>query len=233
MIYGYARVSLAARARAVAAQARQLAKAGCKKVFREVHVSGAKTDRARVRRVIEALQPGDVLMVMRLDWLGRSTRDLLKHPCRHHRAQGRFPIPGRCMGRHHHVTRTARADRARGLAEFERDLIRARTGEGRERAKARGVKTGRKPKLTTHQRRKAIKRRENGERVREIARRYNVNASTIRGWPRSAGRAASRDSVHRWKRGRSRSAWIIDPILPARAEHGGLGRRRPPRQDRR
>ncbi len=42
-----------------------------------MHVSGAKTDRARVRRVIEALQPGDVLMVTRLDWLGRSTRDLL------------------------------------------------------------------------------------------------------------------------------------------------------------
>jgi DNA invertase Pin-like site-specific DNA recombinase len=38
-----------------------------------------------------------------------------------------------------------------GLAEFERDLIRSRTGEGRERAKARGVKMGRKPKLNPHQ----------------------------------------------------------------------------------
>jgi len=46
-----------------------------------------------------------------------------------------------------------------GLAEFERDLIRARTSEGRERAKARGVKLGRKPKLTDHQRREAIRRR--------------------------------------------------------------------------
>jgi DNA invertase Pin-like site-specific DNA recombinase len=50
-----------------------------------------------------------------------------------------------------------------GLAEFERELIRARTGEGRERAKARGVKMGRKPKLTDHQRREAIKRRDHGE----------------------------------------------------------------------
>jgi DNA invertase Pin-like site-specific DNA recombinase len=56
-----------------------------------------------------------------------------------------------------------------GLAEFERELIRARTGEGRERAKARGVKMGRKPKLTPCQQRDAIKRRENGEAVREIA----------------------------------------------------------------
>jgi len=66
-----------------------------------------------------------------------------------------------------------------GLAEFERDLIRARTGEGRERAKARGVKMGRTPKLTPHQRREAIQRRENGEAAREIARSYNVSHSTI------------------------------------------------------
>jgi DNA invertase Pin-like site-specific DNA recombinase len=43
-----------------------------------------------------------------------------------------------------------------GLAEFERDLIRTRTGKGRQRAKARGVKLGRKPKLTEHQKREAI-----------------------------------------------------------------------------
>lgn len=66
-----------------------------------------------------------------------------------------------------------------GLAEFERDLIRARTGEGRERAKARGVKMGRKPKLTPHQKTEAIKRREAGEPIREIARTYNVHNSTI------------------------------------------------------
>jgi hypothetical protein len=55
-----------------------------------------------------------------------------------------------------------------GLAEFERDLIRAPTGEGRERAKARGVKMGRKPKLTPHQRAEAIKRRDTGEPMRDI-----------------------------------------------------------------
>ena len=66
-----------------------------------------------------------------------------------------------------------------GLAEFERELIRARTSEGRARAVARGVKMGRKPKLTPHQRREAIKRRDKGEAVREIARSYNVSHSTI------------------------------------------------------
>jgi DNA invertase Pin-like site-specific DNA recombinase len=67
-----------------------------------------------------------------------------------------------------------------GLAEFERDLIRARTGEGRERAKRRGVKLGRKPKLTPEQRREATKRRDEGKETRaEIARRYIVHPSTI------------------------------------------------------
>ena len=65
------------------------------------------------------------------------------------------------------------------LAEFERDLIRARTGEGRARAKARGVKLGRRPKLTPHQKREAIERRDKGEALVEIARTYNVSHSTI------------------------------------------------------
>ena len=66
-----------------------------------------------------------------------------------------------------------------GLAEIERDLIRARTGEGRARAKARGVRLGRKPKLTPHQIREALARREGGEALTEIARSYNVSHSTI------------------------------------------------------
>ncbi len=67
-----------------------------------------------------------------------------------------------------------------GRAEFERELIRARTGEGRKRAKAQGVKMGRKPKLTLHQMREAIKRRDvDDEPLRDIASSYNVSHSTI------------------------------------------------------
>jgi DNA invertase Pin-like site-specific DNA recombinase len=65
-----------------------------------------------------------------------------------------------------------------GLAEFERDLIRTRTGEGRARAVARGVKMG--PKLTPHQQQEAIRRRNRGvESLTEIGRSYNVSAATI------------------------------------------------------
>jgi DNA invertase Pin-like site-specific DNA recombinase len=66
-----------------------------------------------------------------------------------------------------------------GLAEFGRELIRARTGEGRTRARARGVKMGRPPKLTPHQIKEALRRRDAGEPMRDIARTYNVSHSTI------------------------------------------------------
>jgi DNA invertase Pin-like site-specific DNA recombinase len=67
----------------------------------------------------------------------------------------------------------------RGLAEFEREVIRARTGEGRARAKARGVQMGRPPKLTPHQRQEAMARREAGESLSDIARTYGVAYTTI------------------------------------------------------
>jgi DNA invertase Pin-like site-specific DNA recombinase len=65
------------------------------------------------------------------------------------------------------------------MTEFERELIRVRTGEGRARAKARGVKVGRRPKAMAHQKREAMERRDKGEPLTEIARSYNVSHSTI------------------------------------------------------
>ena len=66
-----------------------------------------------------------------------------------------------------------------GIAEFERDLILQRTNEGRIRALAEGTRFGRKPKLTKHQAREALKRVAAGETLREIALSYNVDHSTI------------------------------------------------------
>ncbi len=67
-----------------------------------------------------------------------------------------------------------------GLAEFERELLRARTGEGRERAKARGVHMGRPPKLTAHQKREALKALAEGTATQaDLARRFDISQSTI------------------------------------------------------
>src|ERR1700760_4842040 len=176
MKYGYARVSTDGQS--VEAQIRQLTKAGCKKVLRET-ASGAKSDRGQLRKALDQLEAGDVLMVTRLDRLARSTRDLLNTLDTVTKAGAGF----RSLGDTWADTTTAHGRLMLtvlgGLAEFERDLIHARTGEGRERAKARGVKMGRKPKLTPHQKQEILRRKENGEAVREIARSYNVHNSTI------------------------------------------------------
>jgi DNA invertase Pin-like site-specific DNA recombinase len=66
-----------------------------------------------------------------------------------------------------------------GLAEFERTLIRSRTGEGRKRAQAAGVRFGRPHKLTAHQRAEAIERLRNGASQSDVARSYAVSAATI------------------------------------------------------
>jgi DNA invertase Pin-like site-specific DNA recombinase len=176
MIYGYARVSTDGQS--VTAQVATLKAAGAGQVFREV-ASGAKTDRAQLRKALAALDAGDVLMVTRLDRLARSTRDLLTTLAAISGKKAGFRSLGDTWAdtttSHGRLMLTVLG----GLAEFERDLIRARTGEGRERAKARGVKMGRKPKLTPHQKQEALRRKENGEAVREIARTYNVHNSTI------------------------------------------------------
>jgi DNA invertase Pin-like site-specific DNA recombinase len=175
-VYGYARVSTGGQS--VDAQARQLRAAGAGKVFREV-ASGAKTDRPQLRRLVSELAAGDVVMVTRLDRLARSTRDLLNTLAAIGDRQAGF----RSLADGWADTTTAHGRLMLtvlgGLAEFERELIRTRTGEGRARAKAAGKSLGRKPKLTPHQKQEAICRRDEGASVREIARTYNVSPSTI------------------------------------------------------
>src|SRR5665213_2114144 len=141
---------------------------------------GGETDRAALRKAVAALREGDVLMVTRLDRLARSTRDLLNTLDEVATKGAGFRSLGDAWADtttpHGRLMLTVLG----GLAEFERELIRTRTGEGRTRAKARGVKLGRTPKLTPHQRREALARRESGtEAMTEIARSYNVSHSTI------------------------------------------------------
>jgi DNA invertase Pin-like site-specific DNA recombinase len=177
MKYGYARVSTDGQS--LDAQVKQLRAAGAEKVFRET-ASGARADRAQLRRLLDQLDKGDVLTVTRLDRLARSTRDLLNTLATITAKGAGF----RSLNDTWADTTTAHGRLMLtvlgGLAEFERELIRARTGEGRERAKAQGVRMGRKPKLTDHQKREAIKRRDHGEEtLAEIGRSYNVSGWTI------------------------------------------------------
>ena len=177
MIYGYARVSTDGQS--VDAQVKQLRAAGAETVFRET-ASGARSDRAQLRRALAQLGKGDVLTVTRLDRLARSTRDLLNTLDTIAKAGAGFRSLGDAWADTTSAHGRLMLTILGGLAEFERELIHARTSEGRERAKAQGVKMGRPSKLTDHQRKEAIRRRDKGEEtLAEIGRSYNVSGWTI------------------------------------------------------
>lgn len=177
MIFGYARVSTADQS--LLAQIETLKQAGAVRVVEET-ASGAQTERPRLKSLLAKVGKGDVLVVTRLDRLARSTRDLLNMLDQLTQKGAGFKSLAEAWA--DTTTPHGRLMLAviGGLAEFERDLIRTRTGEGRARAKANGAKFGRKPKLTDHQRREAIRRRANGEEtIADIARSYAVSHSTI------------------------------------------------------
>jgi DNA invertase Pin-like site-specific DNA recombinase len=122
------------------------------------------------------LQAGDVVVVTKLDRLGRSTRELLDLIEQIGAAGAAFRSLGddttSSQGRLLLAVLAA-------IASFERDLIRERTSDGRRRAMAEGKRFGRKPKLSDYQRQKAIKRRAAGETLASIAKSYAVDISMI------------------------------------------------------
>ena len=135
--------------------------------------------RKALTKAIDALVAGDVLLVTRLDRLARSTRDLLNVLAQVSDRGAGFRSLADTM-----IDTTSPHGKLilavlGALAEFERSVILARTGEGRKQAQARRIKFGRKPKLTLHQRQEALARRANGECLTEIGRSYNVSHSTI------------------------------------------------------
>ena len=175
-IYGYARVST--NGQDLAAQEADLRAASAAKVFKE-KVSGAQTDRTKLTKVIRKLEPGDVLLVTRLDRLARSTRDLLNVLATIGERQAGFrslkDTWADTTTPHGRLMLTVLG----GLAEFERELIHARTSDGRARAKARGVRFGRPATLTAHQRQEALQRLQQGATQADLARTYGVSQATI------------------------------------------------------
>jgi DNA invertase Pin-like site-specific DNA recombinase len=176
VVYGYARVST--EGQTLAAQEAALHEAGAVRVFKE-KISGVADHRAQLVRLLNVIKDGDAVIVTRLDRLARSTRELLNILDKIAKAGATFKSLGDAWAdtttAHGRLMLTILG----GLAEFERELIRARTGEGRVRAKARGVHMGRPFKLNPHQRREAIGRREAGEALTGIARTFGVHHTTI------------------------------------------------------
>src|SRR5438270_5318744 len=173
---GYARVSTVGQT--LDSQLEQLRGVGCTKIYRE-KVTGAHNDRRELLKMLKALAPGDVVTVPRIDRLARSTFDLFAIVKQIVDAKAQFRSLAEPWA--DTATSTGRLMIAvlGGLADVERDLIRTRTAEGRNRAKARGQHMGRPPKLTPQQQREARRRRAQGATLRELAKSYNVGRATI------------------------------------------------------
>jgi DNA invertase Pin-like site-specific DNA recombinase len=186
MIYGYARDS--SDGQSLENQLAQLKAAGSQKTYLEKVSGRSRANRAELARLLAKLTRGDVLIVSRLDRLARSSRDLLNILHEVGEKQASFKSLGDAWAdtttAHGRLLVTILA----GLAEWERELIKTRTSEGRVRAKRDGVRFGRPHKLTSHQVREAIARREAGETLRTIGRSYNVSPPTILRLTHRAGR---------------------------------------------
>lgn len=173
-VFGYVRVSTDGQT--LDDQLDALKFAGCTKIFRE-KVGVARSELARL---LTSIDDGDVLIVDRLDQLAKSTRDLLNVVDALDKSGATF----RSLGDQWADTTPPHGRPIltvlRGLAEFERKLIHARTGEGRQRARARGQHMGRPPKLTPRQEREALRALAEGAVTQaDLARRFNLSQSTI------------------------------------------------------
>jgi DNA invertase Pin-like site-specific DNA recombinase len=175
-IMGYARVST--RDQDLTAQLDALKAAGAETVFRE-KVSGVRADRPQLAKLMAKLMPGDMVVVTKLDRLGRSTRELLELIERIGKAGAAFRSLGDPLWDTSSSQGRLLSTLLAAIADFERDLIRERTGEGRKRAMAAGIKFGRPRKLSDYQRQEAIRRRADGETLVAISKSYGVSIAMI------------------------------------------------------
>jgi DNA invertase Pin-like site-specific DNA recombinase len=176
MIYGYARVSTDAQD--LTNQVAQLKGAGCATIFRE-KISGATAERPQLKKLMDKLTTGDVVVIAAVDRLSRDTTDLLVIA----RDMQKAGAGLRSLAEPVVDTTSDFAELVLAMlgvaAKLEHRRIMERTARGRADAKAKGVKFGRKPSLTPHQQKEARKRVEAGETQRSVARSYNVSQATI------------------------------------------------------
>ena len=176
MLIGYARVSTTGQN--LENQIEHLQAEGCGKIFRE-KMTGFDRRRPQLEKMLSTLQPGDTLIVASLDRLARSTHDLFVITQKVETAEATFRSlrepwadTTSSMGK---FLLTVFA----GLSELERNLINERTNDGRTSAQKRGVKFGRKFKLTAHQQDQVRTMLHEGQSIRAIARHFNVGVATI------------------------------------------------------
>ena len=195
MKIGYARAST--KDQLLNLQVDALEKAGCSRVVSEI-VSGAKVERPALNKLLESVHPGDVLMIWKLDRLGRSLTHLieivnqllerkvglksLNDPIDTTTAQGRLTF-----------------NIFAALSEFERDIIWERTNAGLSAARARGRKGGRPKGVPAAAQPTACAAetlyREGKLSTQQIADRLNISKSTLYSYLRYRGGAIGKPTL--------------------------------------
>ncbi len=176
MIIGYGRVSTTGQSLLV--QREQLLVAGCEKIFEEKK-TGTDRKRPQLSKMLKEIAEGDTLIITSLDRLARSTRDLLEITKKLKEQDTQFRSLREPWADTTSPMGSFLLTVFAGLSELERNLIKDRTEEGRVQAKKRGVKFGRKAKLTEHQQRQVGQMLSEDQSIRSIARHFNVGVATI------------------------------------------------------
>src|ERR1039458_548640 len=176
MKYGYARTSTDDQTTAL--QLAALKRARCSHICEDKGLSGATAKRPALLRCLRTLRPGDTLIVWKLDRLGRSLRDLIAMLDGLRERGIRFQSLTEAIDTE---TPTGRAmwQMIGVLVELERSLITERTRAGVKSAQRRGVKFGRKPKLSAAQIEHARMLIDNGESRQYVADLLNVGRVTL------------------------------------------------------
>lgn len=187
MIIGYARVST--KDQSLNLQKDALNKNGCKKIYSEFE-SGVKSERPELKRMIGQLREGDIIVVWKLDRLGRSLRELVNLITKLQETGVEF------KSLQDNIDTTTPAGKLTfhlfaALAEFERDIISSRTKAGLESAKARGKKGGRPKGLSNKAKDKARLAeslyRENQRSITEICEHLDISKPTLYRYLRTRG----------------------------------------------
>ena len=175
MRIGYGRVSTTDQN--TSSQEDALKTAGVEKLFVDTF-TGTKANRPELDKLRNQLRPGDVLVITRLDRLGRSTKDLLN-------LVAEFESDGVQLEVIEQNIDTSSPEgklfftMVAAFAEFERSIMQARTKDGLAAARARGRVGGRKPKLQSSQVAMIKKSFADGMAVTDIATSMKVSRPTI------------------------------------------------------
>lgn len=178
MKVGFARVST--KEQDLEIQLSKLNDFGCEKVFQGKQSGASIRNEEKLKELIDFIREGDEVIVTRLDRLGRSLKTILEAIENIHKKGACLNIiDGSLNTKNDNPFATAMINLCGVFAQLERDLIKARTAEGREEAKAKGKHMGRLPALSDKKAQELYKDKLNGESIAALARKFGIGRPTV------------------------------------------------------